>query len=104
MSRNYILNEQGEPVATNDLNVWARFFELPTRIVKQEDIGRLKVSTVFLSMDHNFGGGPPVLWETMVFDEGSEIAVNRCAGSREQATAMHAEMVNRVNNGEFNET
>lgn len=25
------------------------------------------VSTVFLRFDHNWGGGPPILWETMVF-------------------------------------
>ena len=25
------------------------------------------VSTVFLGIDHNFGDGPPILYETMVF-------------------------------------
>jgi hypothetical protein len=42
-----------------------------------KDIGRrvgyderrdgIRVSTVFLGLDHSFGNGPPVLWETMVF-------------------------------------
>lgn len=29
------------------------------------------VSTVWLGVDHNHGDGPPVIFETMVFDEGS---------------------------------
>ena len=30
------------------------------------------VSTVFLGLDHSFGGGPPLLFETMIFDGGEE--------------------------------
>lgn len=34
-------------------------------------VGKLRVSTIFLSFDHNFiPGGPPVLWETMIFKNG----------------------------------
>jgi hypothetical protein len=29
----------------------------------------VSVSTVFLGLDHNFGGGRPLLFETMVFDD-----------------------------------
>lgn len=32
---------------------------------------RLMVSTVFLVLDHRMGGGPPILWETMVFHGGT---------------------------------
>lgn len=35
------------------------------------------VSTVFLWMDHNFGDGPPILFETMVFGPPSEERPNR---------------------------
>lgn len=28
---------------------------------------RDRVSTVFLSLDHNWGDGPPILFETMIF-------------------------------------
>ena len=31
------------------------------------EIGPYVVSTVFLALDHSFGEGPPVLFETMVF-------------------------------------
>jgi len=30
----------------------------------------LDVSTVFLGLDHSIGGGPPLLFETMVFRDG----------------------------------
>lgn len=29
--------------------------------------GTVRVSTVFLGLDHNFFGGEPILWETMIF-------------------------------------
>lgn len=37
------------------------------KIVKQEYVGDVWVSTVFLNMDHGDGGGQPLLFETMVF-------------------------------------
>lgn len=41
------------------------------KIVKKETIGNYLVSTVFLTLDHQFGEGPPLLFETMVFPNGS---------------------------------
>lgn len=43
-----------------------------SRIVKQEIVtdknaNRFLVSTVFLGLDHNFGKGEPLIFETMVF-------------------------------------
>ncbi len=55
-----------------------------------------KVSTVFLGLDHNFGDGPPILWETLVFGGPMNGQQTRCAGSREQAEAMHEKMVQLV--------
>ena len=40
------------------------------RHVKKEYIGDYWVSTVFLGIDHNWGAGNPILFETMVFDNG----------------------------------
>jgi hypothetical protein len=37
------------------------------RVVAQDYVGDVEVSTVFLSINHGFGDGPPVLWESMVF-------------------------------------
>lgn len=92
----YILNENGQPIPA-DLDTWARWFEKRDRILKQEWIGRSWVSTVFLGLDHNYSEeGPPILWETLVFGGKLKDEMTRCSGSREQAEAMHEEMVKRV--------
>lgn len=65
----YIL-EDGIPVLEPDLLKWAKWFENAeeNRRVAWTEIGDIKVSTVFLGIDHNFfGGGAPILFETMIF-------------------------------------
>lgn len=64
----YILDEAGEPLPCIGLADWSRMFEDPRRVVAQTVVGQLTVSTVFLGLDHGWGEGPPVLWETMIFD------------------------------------
>jgi hypothetical protein len=63
-------------------------------------VGVSKVSTVFLCLDHQFAGGPPILWETMVFGGALDQEQDRCSGTREQAEAMHQRMVERVKKGD----
>lgn len=100
----YILDERGEPVQEPNLFTWAAWMEENRRVVKQEDVGDFKISTVFLALDHNFADddSPPFLWETMVFSNhpnapcGLDEETDRCAGSREQAEAMHERMKERV--------
>ena len=96
----YILDERGEPMVEPDLMKWAIWFEQETRIVKQEWVDNVWVSTVFLGLDHNFSRkGPPVLWETMTFSNRKDFDQNemdRCSGSREQALAMHERMLVKV--------
>lgn len=65
----FILGEDGEPRPVGVL-VWAAWFEAnpSARVVLRETVRRgVDVSTVFLSTDHGYYGGAPVLWETMVF-------------------------------------
>lgn len=94
----YILDDDGNPQLEPDLIKWAMWFEknLDGRRVAVTEIGEVKVSTVFLALDHGWGQGPPVLWETMVFGGEMDQEMNRCPGSREQAEAMHQDMVERV--------
>ena len=56
------------PVAVDALT-WAMWFgyEPDKRRVAQDHIGKVEVSTVFLGLDHNFGRGEPLLFETMIF-------------------------------------
>lgn len=68
MSRWYILDNDHNPVAA-DVLVAAKWMEdNPSRkIVKQEYIDDIFVSTVFLGLDHAWNSNVPVLWETMIF-------------------------------------
>ena len=97
----YILDESGEkPVRCDDIEAWAHWFEdFKHRRVGATHLnhGKVFVSTVFLGVDHSYGGRIPILWETMVFDPDSrDNEMDRCGGTREQALAMHAAMVERI--------
>lgn len=68
MTHHWILAEDGKTPVPAETLQWARWFEGKKRILASDYIGEIHVSTVFLGIDHGFtGGGPPVLWETMIF-------------------------------------
>lgn len=65
----YIL-EGKIPVPCPDTLAWGQWMEshYRDRVVGQEDVGDLWVSTVFLGVDHCYTpGGEPRLFETMIF-------------------------------------
>jgi hypothetical protein len=67
MSRYYILDGHiPRPCGTEE---WARWFEahLNDRHVAQDEVGAARVSTVFLGLNHQWGDGPPLIFETMIF-------------------------------------
>ena len=90
MSDKYILNEAGEPEACEDFVRWANWFELNERHVACDNIKGVRVSTVFLGINHNWSEGPPVLWETMIFG-GEHDEYQRRYTSRADAEAGHNE-------------
>jgi hypothetical protein len=94
VSRRYILNDH-EPVPCDDLIGWAMWLEKANRIVGKDMVGEVRVSTVFLGLDHSFGQGPPMLFETMVFGGPLDSACERCS-TWEQAEAQHSAMLKRV--------
>jgi len=62
----YIL--EGKTVKpVTDVIEWAKGFEISNRRVGLYTVDAFRVSTVFLGLDHGFGFGPPLLFETMVF-------------------------------------
>jgi hypothetical protein len=63
----YILDENGEPQSCPDILTWGQWMHSADRAVLKTDVGDVHISTVFLGLDHSFYGGPPVLWETMIF-------------------------------------
>lgn len=62
----YILDGK-VPVPCNDIYEWGKMFESTDRVVKQDTIDDVRISTVFLGIDHSFMSGPPLLFETMIF-------------------------------------
>jgi hypothetical protein len=91
--RPYYVLVDGEPLRVSDVRAWAHWFETADRSVACTDVGPGRVSTVFLGIDHNYFSGPPVLWETMIFDvPGVECRQWRYT-SRAAAVAGHAEAV-----------
>ena len=75
---------------------WATGVPVVDPVVWKSDLGdRGFVSTVFLGIDHNWGDGPPVLYETMVFGGPlDEEQVRYC--TRAEAAAGHDEIVRRL--------
>lgn len=59
-------DRQGRPV---EAMAWARLLESGDdyRRVEFTEVGGYDVSTVWLGIDHAFGGGPPLIFETMIF-------------------------------------
>jgi hypothetical protein len=80
-----------------DLLTWAQWLgsSMAERRVAEQSIGQSRVSTVFLGLDHCFGDGPPLLFETMVFGGPLDGEQARCTAWAE-AEVMHAAMVDRV--------
>jgi hypothetical protein len=97
MSVYYIL--EGHEAVKTDLMTWARMFKKADRVVRKTTIGDAEISTVFLGLDHQFGDGPPLLFETMVFGGKLDQKQDRCT-TWEEAEAMHEAMSGRVRSNE----
>lgn len=98
----YILDGK-TPKPIHDLIAWAKWFENgENRRVAEKYIGvffcgfqidTIRVSTIFLGMDHNFLQiGPPVLFETMIFGGPRDGWQERCC-TWEEAEKMHEEAI-----------
>ena len=89
----YIL--EGKNPIESDLMTWGKWFETADRHVAKFEDKDIFISTVFLGIDHSFGDGPPVLFETMVFGGELDEEMNRYT-TWEDAEKGHEEMVKRV--------
>ena len=85
-----------KPIECEDLLTWAKWFETANRHVAQDERDGVRVSTVFLGLDHRFGvDGPPILFETMIFGGPHDQDQDRYS-TWEEAEAGHAEMCIRA--------
>ena len=95
MSDKYTLDGK-KPIECEDLLTWAKWFGTANRRVAQDERDGVRVSTVFLGLDHRFGGnGPPILFETMIFGGPHDQDQDRYS-TWEEAEAGHAEMCTRA--------
>ena len=105
LGRHFIL--EGDGVRAVDLLTWARWFEnhVEERVIALTVVQpEIKVSTVFLGIDHGFSRtGPPIIFETMVFGGLLDQAMARYATIAE-ARAGHTAMVDRVKRAESGES
>jgi hypothetical protein len=63
----YIL-EGHKPIPVDDILAWGQWFEnMDNSRVAFTELENCEVSTVFLGLDHQWGTGPPLLFETMIF-------------------------------------
>ena len=93
--QHYILVDR-KPVACT-LMEWADFFEVhANRVVKQDTIDGVFISTVFLGLDHGWGQSEePIVFETMILDGKFDEYQTRCA-TWDEAEKMHRTAVNEV--------
>lgn len=96
MSDNYILDASHNVIKT-DFMTWAVWYESNDRIVKVTMIDNIKISTVFLGLDHNFyQQGPPLFFETMIFGEGEFDEYQERCSTWDRAVEQHERAVNMV--------
>jgi hypothetical protein len=90
-----ILNEQHKVVPTFDILYWEQWFEeIENRRVAETHVGDVKISTVFLGIDHGFHRKH--LWfETMVFG-GDYDGYQRRYETWNEAASGHKKVVHLV--------
>lgn len=95
MSDYYILEgHNAVPAAMEDWAQWVTESNEDRRVAR-ESVPGCEVSTVFLGLDRSFGGGPPMLFETMVF--GGPLDGEQARYSTwDEAEAGHQAVVGRV--------
>lgn len=88
----YILADR-RPVPCPSMLEWAQWMFENEHHVGYTHIGTVRVSTVFIGIDAGLPGrGPPLLFETMIFDDYGAGRSERCC-TWEQAEAQHAAAV-----------
>lgn len=99
----YMLDENHIPTPCRNVIAWGEWMADADRAVGRDIVGDglIGISTVFLGLDHDlFGHGPPILFETMVFDVESDSRLGwniadyqRRYHTWDEAVAGHAEAV-----------
>jgi hypothetical protein len=73
-----------------------KFETMDRRVAETAVLGMCNVSTIFLGLDHAFGGGPPLLFESMTFWHGEGGYEQERCSTWLQAQTQHARMCAEV--------
>lgn len=92
---NYILDKNGDPKKEPGIVKWGKWMEKNERHIADDKIGDVRVSTVFLGLDHSFTKGKPILFETMVFGGEHDEEMWRYK-TKKQAIAGHNKVLNNL--------
>jgi len=93
----YILDEQQQPVPEPSLVQWCLWMDQHADQLQLaiDAVAGVRISTVFLGMDHGYTPQQPVLWETMIFGGPLDRQQVRYT-SQAEALVGHQEAVWRV--------
>ena len=89
----FALDANKQPIPASIIE-WGKMMQSQDRHVGTDMIGDVRISTVFLGMDHGFGR-EPVLFETMIFGGKHDGYQDRCC-TWGQAEVMHEKALNIV--------
>lgn len=89
-----------------DYDEWSRLYALRAQDLALDSWWRrhtdidadVNVSTVWLGLNHQFGNGPPLFWESMIFGGNHDEHVWRY-GSRAEALDHHEQIVRALREG-----
>ena len=90
----YILKGRN-PIKCTDLIEWTKQLGTKDRKVQLSQFGEVKVSTVFLGLDHSFGVGEPLLFETMIFG-GEHDSYQKRYSTWDEAVKGHRKVCNLI--------
>jgi hypothetical protein len=90
-TRSYTIGPDHVPMPCFDILEWGLWMQANRALCRVGDDRRdnYRVSTVFLALDHCWGSGDPVLFETMVFFDDGELGVMERYCTWAEAAAGH---------------
>lgn len=96
----YYLDENHNVLPARTWGQVKDFFETDRKRVAYDEFGGVRVSTVFLPIDHSFRSeGPPVVFETMIFGDDKNLDYQTRCSTWGEAVKMHERAVRLVTEG-----
>ena len=86
-------NRQGQPI--DYIHLTSEYEDFESRHVGRDSQDGVVVSTVFLAIDHRFGDGPPLIFETMIMGGKHDNDCWRYA-TEEEAMIGHAAAISHL--------